>query len=212
VRVTAVDAEKDALCNALQAAGVRGVHDFGRFVNNTADFRESDFDDAAAAPVLLAQLPRLTQPQLVAATVRHLRHVDRRALDFETLVGAFRSWAARDLDAGWALADAVAYAAGSKHAETMCGLAKDRSYGRSRQMIVHALWRWRKSDDVEPTLRDLVTDPDVALHAMVALARVISPNDMIAVLEPLTDDADASVRNQAHRQLSKIRRKLAGSA
>ncbi len=75
-------------------------------------------------------------------------------------------------------------------------------------MIVHALWRWRKFDGVESTLRGLVADPDVSLQAMSALARVISPSEMLAVLEPLQANGDPAVRKQAQRQLTKTRRNV----
>ena len=201
--------ERDALCDALRAGGVRGVDDFGRFINNTSYFRASDFDDEAAAPVLLARLSSMTDGSVVAAAARHLRHVRIPADAFETLVDAFDDWATEGGDAGWALGDTLAHAARAENAATMCELAQRQAYGRSRQMIVDALWRWRSSDGVEPTLRGLVADPNVSLHAMSALARIISPNEMLAVLEPLQDDPDPTVRTQAQRRLTKVRRKLA---
>jgi hypothetical protein len=207
-RVTNVASERETLCDALRAAGVRGVDDFGRFVNNTDYFPASSFDDEAAAPVLLARLPTITDGAVVAAVARHLRHVKISADGFDVLLDAFGRWAADDDDAGWALGDTLAHAARPENAGTMCELARRQAYGHSRQMIVHAIWRWRKFDGVEPTLRDLVADPDVSLHAMSALARVVSPTEMIAVLEPLQDDADPIVRKQARRQLTKVRRKV----
>jgi len=202
-----VDSEQEVLCDALRAAGVKGVDDFGYFANS-AHFRASEFDAVGAAPILLARLPSLTEALVVSAAARHLRHVRIPADAFGTLVDAFRHWATQDFDAGWALGDALSHAARPENVTTMCALAQDRTYGRSRQMIVGALWRWRKSDEIGGTLRHLTADPDVSLHAMSALARVVSPRDLVAVLEPLTDDADANVRKQAQRQLAKARRKL----
>jgi len=68
--------------------------------------------------------------------------------------------------------------------------------------------RWRDFGGVEPTFRGLVTDADVSLHAIGALARVISPSEMLAVLEPLQSDIDRTVQKHAQRQLTKVRRKL----
>jgi hypothetical protein len=42
-------------------------------------------------------------------------------------------------------------------------------------MIVDALWRFRKSPPVVPTLVSLITDPAVALHGLSALRRSIGP-------------------------------------
>ena len=165
--------EREDLCDALRVAGVRGVEDFGRFVNNTDHFRSSRFDDEAAAPILLARLSTLTDGAVVAAVARHLRHVEIPADRFDALVDAFGRWATDDSDndAGWAMGDTLAHAARPENATIMCELARRKAYGRSRQMIVYALWRWRKFDGVAPTLRDLVGDPDVSLHTMSSLAR-----------------------------------------
>jgi HEAT repeat protein len=206
--VSIVASERENLCDALRVAGVRGVEDFGRFVNNTDYFRASSFDDERAAPVLLARLRTLADDAVVAAVARHLRHVRIPADAFDSLVGAFDHWAPKDTDAGWALGDTLAHAARPKNAATMCELAQRKACGHSRQMIVDALWRWRKLECVEPTLRSLVTDPDVSLHAMSALARVITPSEMLAVLEQLQDDADPTVRKQAQRRMRKVRRKV----
>jgi hypothetical protein len=57
----------------------------------------------------------------------------------------------------------------------LLSLVSDVQYGSARQMIVDALWRFRKSSQVLPTLASLITDPAVALHAMSALRRSIGP-------------------------------------
>jgi hypothetical protein len=55
------------------AAGVNGVEDLGRFVNDVTYLRPSMFDERAAMPVLLELLPTLTDPTLVRAVAAHLR-------------------------------------------------------------------------------------------------------------------------------------------
>ena len=200
--------DRESLCDALRAAGVRGVDDFGRFVN-TKYFRASEFDDAAAAPVLLAELPSVSDGSVVAAIARHLRRVRLSPRDFDRLLVAFERWATENFDAGWTLGDALAHAARPDHVATMCQLAQRQEYGRSRQMIVFALWRWRRSELVEPTLRGLLADPDVAMHAMSALNRVIPADDMLAALAPLLqNDADPTVRKQAQCQATPVRRRI----
>src|SRR5262249_31950643 len=157
-------------------------------------------------------LPSLADGAVVAAAARHLRHVRMPRGAFNTLVDAFEHWAPEGSDAGWALGDAVAHAARPEHAEVLRELAQHKTYGHSLQMIRHALWRWRKIDRIEPPLRGLVTDPDVSLHAISALTRVISPSEMLAVLEGAQDDRDPAVREQVRRQLTKLRRKLGTSS
>jgi hypothetical protein len=54
-------------------------------------------------------------------------------------------------------------------------------YGQARQMIVDALWRFLRSPLVRPALTELVSDPDVALHAMSALRRTIRASRGLAL-------------------------------
>ena len=59
--------EWQAARQALSVAGVAGVEDLGRFVNNTEHFAPSQFDERAAMPVLLDILPTATDAKLVEA-------------------------------------------------------------------------------------------------------------------------------------------------
>ena len=78
---------------ALSNAGVEGVEDFSRFVNNTDYFAPSKFDERAAMPVLLALLPSLTEHKVVEAVAGHLRRPWARPSGFQPLLMAYRSWA-----------------------------------------------------------------------------------------------------------------------
>lgn len=156
-------------------AGVAGTEDLGRFVSDTRYLQPSAFDERAAMPILLELLPRLTDPRLVAAVAAHLRRPWARPAAFGKLVDAFRRWAPDDRDAGWQLGDALASAAQREDLPILLSLVSDVQYGEARQMIVDALWRFRKSPPVVPTLASLITDPTVALHAMSALRRSIGP-------------------------------------
>ena len=126
-------------------------------------------------PVFLRLLPTLTDAKLVAAIAGHLRRPWARPVAFEPLHHAFRVWALRDGRTGWALGDAMASAARAEHLPVLLDVVGNARYGSSRQMVVHALSRFKKSPDVEPALIALLTDADVALHAMGALRRSIGP-------------------------------------
>jgi hypothetical protein len=180
--------------NTLVRAGVRGAEDFGRFVNDTRYLQPSTFDERAAMPVLLELLPALTDPRLVAAAAAHLRRPWARGA-FGPLVEAFRRWAPRSGDAGWQLGDAgwqlgdaLARAARMDDLPVLLDLVRDARYGSARQMIVHALWRFRKSPLVEPALVPLLADPAVALHAMSALRRSIGPAAALPYLRQVAAD------------------------
>jgi hypothetical protein len=161
---------------SLTLAGVAGAEDLGRFVNDPRYFQSSAFDERAGMPVLLELLPTLSDPRLVAAVAAHLRRPWARPVAFGPLVVAFRRWAPQDQDAaGWQLGDALASAARHEDLPVVLDLAADAQYGTARQMIVDALWRFRKSPHVVPVLVSLITDPAVALHAMSSLRRAIGP-------------------------------------
>jgi hypothetical protein len=70
---TSTSAAGSARDGSLAAAGVIGVEDLGRFVNDVTYLRPSMFDERAAMPVLLELLPALTDPTLVRAVAAHLR-------------------------------------------------------------------------------------------------------------------------------------------
>lgn len=161
--------------DSLTRAGVAGTEDLGRFMNDTRCIRPSAFDERAAMPILLELLPTLTDPRLVAAVAAHLRRPWARPTAFRPLADAFRRWAPEDLDAGWQLGDALASAAQREDLPVLLSLVSDVRYGAARQRVVDALWRFRKSPPVVPTLVSLITDPAVALHAMSALRRSIGP-------------------------------------
>jgi hypothetical protein len=100
----------ERLTNELIDAGVDGVDEFGRFVNDTTYFEPSRFDAAVAAPVLLRMLPELSDPRLVSTVGRHLQARSVRRIDgaFEVVLDAYRRWATSPGEVGWVLGDTLA--------------------------------------------------------------------------------------------------------
>ena len=194
----------------LISAGVSGTGDLGRFVSNPEFFGESGFDERAAMPVLIEVLPSLTDPQLVGAVAGHLRRPWARPAAFDALLAAFEEWAQRDDSAaGWHLGDALGATATVMQADTLVRIGKDRKYGQSRQMVVHALGRFKKVPEVEPTLLGLIEDPDVALHAMQALRRVLGAEAALPHLERVErDHRGTNVGDQASREAKKARKAM----
>lgn len=161
-------------------------------------------------PVLLDLLPALTDATLVSAVAAHLRRPWARRVAFEPLADAFRRWAPRDDDAGWQLGDALASAAQQRDLPILLDLACDASYGTARQMIVDSLWRFRKSPLVVPGLLELITDPDVALHAMSALRRSTGPAAALPHLRQVAADHRGNRLGQtASRQIRRAEAAIA---
>src|SRR4051812_23942315 len=82
--------------SSLEARGIAGSDDFGRFVNDTKHFRPSVFDERAAMPVLVEVLPTVTDKRVVASIARHLRRPWARPAAFPALQDAFGEWASKD--------------------------------------------------------------------------------------------------------------------
>jgi hypothetical protein len=203
---TAVD-EWDRVRGALDADGVSGAGDFGRFVNDTTNFRPSAFDERGAAPTLLLLLPSLTDGRVVVAVAGHLRRPWARPTAFVPLHVAFRSWAARDWSVGWSLGDALVNAADESHDDELLTIANERDLGKARQMIVHSLWRFRKDQRVAMTLEHLVTNVDVALHAASALRRSVGNERALEILTRARGgDTDPAVRQVLDREIKKARK------
>jgi hypothetical protein len=199
--------------DALSDAGVTGVEGFGRFVNNTAFFRPSRFDERAAARTLLTLLPALQTPPVVRSVACHLGRPWLRDLDgaYGVVRAAYLRWAL-DPDVGWYLGDTLCWAAGKERAADLIELAAIAEHGESRGCIVEALWRFNAVADVEPLLRTLVVDPDVTTRAMSSLQRTIGARAMAPFLERLLATThDRTVQEAAERQLRRVRRKLAAA-
>jgi hypothetical protein len=159
----------------------------------------------AAAPFLIRHLPQLTDRKLVDAVARHLRGTAEPRAAFPALREAFVGWAPiHPVAPGWTLGDLLAWAAQTKNADDLLELAQDTRYGMARQMIVDSLWRFKKHTQVEPVLIRLMSDPDVALHAMSALRRVVGNAAALPLIESVRDTApDVDVRRIASEQARK---------
>lgn len=201
--------DRSRVLDALDDAGVAGSQDFGRFVNNTDYFAPSAFDERAAMPVLLALLPSLTDARTVSSVAGHLRRPWARPSAFEALLHAYRRFGtANDSAAGWHLADALLNAATAEQADEVLELAAHAEFGRSRQMLVGGLWRFRADARVPPVLASLCTDPTVALHAMSSYRRTVGNEAALPLLRELLTHADALVRKQAAAQVKKAEKAL----
>ena len=190
--------------------GVAGAHDFGTFVSDTTHFRPSVFDERAAMPTLLRLLPTLRDEAVVSAVAGHLRRRWARPTAFAALRDAFELWAESSPAAGWQLGDALATAADETRLADVLRVAEDRRYGKSRQMIVHSLWRYKTDEHVRHALTHLVDDPDVALHAASALRRAIGNEAALPVLRAARErHNDITVKRSLGREITKAERAIA---
>lgn len=189
----------------LQAGGVAGSNDLGRFVANTDFFGASTFDERAAFEVLLAAVPSLNDAKLVGAVAGHLRRPWARGRAFGVLASAFVRWAAVDSTAAWHLGDALGSAATADDLMRMIVLARETEYGKSREMIVLALGRFKGSPEAEAAARDLAEDDDVALHALSAYRKIAGAAAALErAAEIIRHHPGTKAAEQAERQIKKL--------
>jgi len=202
--------EWEALRAHLAAAGVDGVEDLGHFVSKPEVLGESRFDERAAMPVLIQALPSLTDEKLIGAVAGHLRRPWARPHAFAALLEAFETTAPHDgSTAAWHLGDALGTTATAEHVEVLLRIGRDSDYGAARQMVVHALGRFKKAPGVAETLLVLIDDPDVALHAMGVLRRVVGAREALPHLERVARERRGTVvGEQAARQVKRARTSL----
>jgi hypothetical protein len=94
------------------------------------------------------------------------------------------------------------------HLPILLDLARRTEFGRSRQMLVDSLWRFRKDQSVASALVPLCEDPDVCLHAMSAYRRTVGNETAIKLLTSLEGHNDPQVRVQAKRERAKAQKSL----
>ena len=161
-------AEAEPLVVALEAAGIDTV-DFGLF--GEASFTTFDFE--RAAPILIDWLPRIEDPGVKEAMVRSLTGQRRaRGEGARRLIVEFTRPAYAENDSlRWAIGNALATLAGPADADAIIETLRDRSGGRSRQMLCDALSRTKDPRRVD-VLIELIDDDSVAGHAILALRRI----------------------------------------
>jgi HEAT repeat protein len=102
----------------------------------------------------------------------------------------------------WTVGNALDVLADDSVFDELAALARDRRYGKARQMIVLGLGKSKRPEVVE-VLLSLVDDPDVDGHAVKALGKLKAPAAR-AVLERKLDDDRAWVRGEARKALAKL--------
>lgn len=161
---------------------------------------------------LLEWLPKTRNLDLIEAISRALTDPRARPIAARPLIDAFRAipieaWQASSVK--WAIANGLATVADASVFPDLVELATDRRHGTSREMLTYAIGR-SKVPDASRVLLDLLDDPDVSGHAIVALA-TLAPPEGRARIEPFVQDRRAWVRRAATRALFKIDQKTSAA-
>lgn len=203
VRGASYESDLNLVRSMLEVAGVSG-EDFGCFgAGYPGVIAPSRFDYASALPVLLSALPKVVDPAVKEAVVRSLTHRGAKPSAAKPMIGEFKR--ATDFSLGWAIGNALDTVSDESVQDELIELALDRRYGRSRQMIVTRLGRFRRSDRMVAVLAGLTRDDDVALHGMSALQQMIGADEAEPLISSLLVDPSPSVAKAARIQLRKVR-------
>jgi hypothetical protein len=163
----------------------------------------------ATVPVLLRWLEGLDateirrRPRDVEAVVRALAVPAARGKAAPLLIELFRTVPDRTgMGIRWAIGNTLEVVADDSVADEMIALAKDRRYGRAREMVVLALGRL-KSERVDQVLIDLLEDEDVDGHAVVALGDRRAASAVPAI-SAMLQHPNSWVQKEAMKALAKI--------
>lgn len=196
-RRDAREAEEPLLAD-LAVAGYR--------LDSLDDLRRSRARYRAAVPVLLRWLPRVTDRDVKESIVRALSVPWARPEAARPLIEEFRRVDSTvDPDGSglrWTIGNALEVVGDDSVFDKLVDLARDRSYGIARQMVVLGLGRSNDSRAAS-VLVELLHDEDVSGHAVKALGKLKAPETRPA-LEPMLHDSRAWVRREARKALAKL--------
>jgi len=102
----------------------------------------------------------------------------------------------------WTIGNALEVLADDSSFDELAGLARDRRYGKARQMLVLGLGKSKRPEAVE-VLVGLMDDPEVDGQAVMALGKLRTPLAR-AALESKRDDKRAWVRREARKALGRL--------
>jgi HEAT repeat protein len=189
-----------AFLSELAAVGVS--------VQSPWDLVKARWSYPAAIPVLLEWLDRAEvevpvheRSRFREGIVRSLAVKEAGGLAAPALIREFRRPGVTS-SYRWAVGNSLSVVADDGVFADLVELARDRDYGRDREMVVVALAQMQDPAAVDVLIK-LLEDPDVAGHAVMALGKLKAVKARPA-LEPFREHPKAWVRKEAERALAKL--------
>lgn len=193
---------------SVPAAFVDELAEVGLAVESPWDLVNRRRSYRAAIPVLLdwlertdAEVPPRERAKFREALVRGLAVKEARGVAAPALLREFRRGDA-SFDYRWAVGNSLEVVADDAVFDDVVELARDRSFGRDRQMVVLALARMKNPQAVE-VLTELLDDDAVAGHAVIALGRLKASQARPAI-ERFLEHPQPWVRKEAKKALAKL--------
>jgi len=181
----------------------------GLDVEHIQDLYNRPLDYRPAMPLLVSWIPRVEDETVKEMLVRAVTDRAARGIAGPTLIDAFERADDYADSFRWAVGNALETVAEPGILDAMIRLARERRYGKAREMVVLGLGRIKRPEAVR-TLIDLLDDPEVAGHAVKGLAK-LQPPEARSALERFVDHEQGWVRLAARRAIAGIDRK-AGKA
>lgn len=190
------DSDAAAIIQELRGAGF-DVTSVGNLYNRKLHYEN-------AIPILVAWLPRVTNPIVKEDIVRALSvKWARDTAAPKLLVTEFEQ--AEDMTGAglrWAIGNALEVLANDEIADGMIKLATDRRYGKAREMVVVGLGKL-KDARVADVLLELLAEDEVVGHAVMALGK-LRARTARSRIEPLLNHSKPWVRKEAKKALASI--------
>ena len=189
-----------AFLEDLRQVGV-DVTDPWDLVNTRSSYRP-------AIPVLLrwlaladSDVPAHERDRFREAVVRSLGVKEARGHAAPALVEEFRRPGSSP-DVRWAAGNALSVVADDGVFDDLVLLARDRSYGRAREMLPLALARTKHPEAVQ-VLLELLDDDEIAGHVVMALGK-LGRSEARSAIEPLVEHPKPWVRREAKKALQRL--------
>ena len=161
----------------------------------------------AAVPVLLKWVSMTGNYDVREAIVRALSVPWAKPDAAPVFIKEFRTADSSEHSYKWALGNGLSIVADDSVVDELIELARDRTHGKSREMLALALANIRDPRVVD-VLLELLQDEQMAGHAVIALGKLGASKGR-ASIEPFVHHEKAWIRREAKKALSRIDREAA---
>ncbi len=182
---------------------VNELAELGYHIDSLADLRHQGRVWKSALPTLLRWLPLVDEPGVKEDIIRCLSvpWIGNEAT--ARFIEEFKESASRCPIMAWTIGNALSVVGVGGFEDQIIELAANPAYGVARQMIVMRLDRLGNSHKAEEVALNLLEDPDVKLHAVIALGKMKSKRSLPELKKLLTDKKTV-IRREARKAIAKI--------
>ena len=183
---------------------VKALQKVGIEVQSVYDLVNTSQSYEAAIPVLLKLLPKVKEEVIKEGIVRSLTVKEARCLASRPLLNEFKLAALSQVNLKWAIGNALSVVADDDVFEELVELAKDKTHGQAREMLMLALANMKNPQAVD-VLIEFLKDDEVAGHVIMALGQLKAAKAQKAI-EAFLGHQKTWIRKEASKALLKIKK------